>query len=223
MNTLTVFDTSIFEVVDGKVNLTKICKHFGKSINDWTKTKQTQAFLQAFAKNKPDTNIIVSVKGGNDEQGSWTQYREVALKLAQWINPDFEVFCMEKLDELFQKGKVELKPKSTLEMLKMAVVELEAKEKENLLLAKENTVLASRDIEVKTQKEYKWINQEIQNDRGRTINYYVSKHFFDGDYRKAHQKAKEAYRQATGCSLPDNAKNMSIDQKKDYLLFLSKI
>lgn len=35
------FDLSMFEVKDGKVNLTKICKHFNKNINDWSKTQQT--------------------------------------------------------------------------------------------------------------------------------------------------------------------------------------
>lgn len=76
---------------------------------DWTKTKQTQAFLTAFSNSKAETNIIVSQKGGSGEQGSWTSHREVALKLAQWISPEFEVFCIKKLDELFQTGKAELK------------------------------------------------------------------------------------------------------------------
>jgi len=128
MNNITTFDTSVFEVVNGQINLTKICKHFSKNINDWTKTKQTKAFLAIFASSKAETNIILSVKGGDGEQGSWTSYREVALKLAQWISPEFEVFCIQKLDELFQKGKTELKPTkelTTIDILELATGEIQ--------------------------------------------------------------------------------------------------
>lgn len=212
------FDVSILEIQNDKINLTKICQHFSKDIRKWTKLKGTNDLITEMEQAEPDVAHLQTING----VGTFGT-REIAIELARWISPKFAVWANKQIDTLLQKGKVELKPKSPLEMLKMAVVELEAKEKENQLLAKENTVLATRDLEVKTQKEYKWINQEIQNDRGRTINYYVSKHFFDGDYRQAHQKAKDAYRQATGYNLPDNAKNMSIDQKKDYLLFLSRV
>lgn len=110
-----------------------------------------------------------------------------------------------------------------LDLLKLATQELEKKEAEIKNLAQDNTTLASRQLEVKTQKEYKWKSKEIQNDRGRTINYYVTKHFFDGDYRTAHQKAKQVYRQATGVMLPHRASLMSQEQKLDYLQFLSRL
>ena len=126
MNNITTFDTSVFEVVNGQINLTKICQHFQKNIKDWTRNKTTKQFLEAFSSNKGDGQIILSVKGGDGEQGSWTSYREVALKLAQWISPEFEVFCIQKLDELFQKGKTSLlEPKTTLTYLKEAVAEIE--------------------------------------------------------------------------------------------------
>lgn len=131
MNNITTFDTSVFEVVNGQINLTKICQHFNKNIKDWTRNKTTKQFLEAFSSNKADGQIILSVKGGDGEQGSWTSYREVALKLAQWISPEFEVFCIQKLDELFQKGKTSIaKPQSTLAYLKEAVAEIERLEGE---------------------------------------------------------------------------------------------
>lgn len=96
------------------------------------------------------------------------------------------------------------------------------REKQNTLKLESETVkLASRDLEVKTQKEYKWKNQELQNDRGRTINYYVNKYFFDGDYAAAHNLAKATYKADTGVILP-NARQMSLEQKKAYLEWLSR-
>lgn len=114
------------------------------------------------------------------------------------------------------------KPKTTLELLKLAVFELEKAEQENKKLALENVNLATRNLEVKTQKEYKWIKKEVQNDRGRTINYYVNKLFFNGNFAEAHNKAKESYKRATGISLP-KTRWMSLEQKKDYLEYLSKL
>ncbi len=114
------------------------------------------------------------------------------------------------------------KPKTPLELLKIAVSELEAKEKENKLLADTNKELANRDLEVKTQKDYKWKKQVVQNDRGRAINYYVNKYFFNGSYQEAHNKAKDIYRQSTGYNLPNKAILMSLEQKKDYLSWLSR-
>ena len=111
---------------------------------------------------------------------------------------------------------------STLEMLKLAVTELEAKEKEIKHLASNNALLAAQDLEVKTAKEYKWKAQVVQANRGRSINYYVSKYFFNGDYREAHNNAKLAYKESTGICLPSKADLMSMEQKKDYLDWLSK-
>jgi phage regulator Rha-like protein len=99
---------------------------------------------------------------------------------------------------------------------------LEKKERENKQLASNNALLASQDLEVKTAKEYKYKTQILQNNRGRTINYYVNKYFFEGNYSLAHRKAKALYRSATGINLPDTAKMMSMEQKKDYLIWLSK-
>lgn len=137
------FDLSIFEVVDGKVNLTKVCQYFGKNINDWTKTKQTKAFLAAFTRSKAETNIIVSLKGGSGEQGSFTQYREVALKLAQWISPDFEVWCIEQIDTLFQTGKVELQPaqQQSLDIRMVARQLLDELDKKDLVIQEKNQII----------------------------------------------------------------------------------
>lgn len=116
------------------------------------------------------------------------------------------------------------KPKqlSTLDLLKLnqkAIEQLEQRAKE---LETENTKLANRDLEVKTQKDYKWKEKELRADRGRTINYYVTRHFFEGNYKEAHDKAKLAYKSNTGVNLPMSEKLMSLDQKKDYLNWLSK-
>jgi phage antirepressor YoqD-like protein len=118
------FDPSILEVDQetGTVNLTRIAKHFGKSVNDWTRNKTTKSFLNAYASEFPETQILVSERGNGTNQGTWA-IRQVALEFAQWINPAFKVFCIKKLDELFQIGRTELTVKrmSTKEALMLAL------------------------------------------------------------------------------------------------------
>lgn len=126
------FNISIFEIVDGKINLTKIAQSQNKSIKEWLKNKSTMSYLSALTQargNSPQLEIVNGV-------GTFGT-REVALKLAQWISPNFEVFCIEKIDTLLQTGKVELKkPESKMDLilqfqdaLNMAVIEIKEKDR----------------------------------------------------------------------------------------------
>ena len=103
------FDISIFEIDKEKqlINLTKICQHFDRRIAKWKELPTTQRFLEAFFAKNPESENWVVVNGGNSGNGTWAS-RRVALKLAEWISVDFEIWCNEKLDELFQKGTVSL-------------------------------------------------------------------------------------------------------------------
>jgi phage antirepressor YoqD-like protein len=101
------FDISIFEIDKTKnmVNLTKLAKCFNKDVNQWKRLPNTVDFLRAWKQvNELCENHIVSLEGGaGSGAGTWA-HREIALKFAQWISSDFEVFCIKKLDELFQTG-----------------------------------------------------------------------------------------------------------------------
>ena len=121
-----LFDLLIFEIVDGKVNLTKICNHFGKRIDHWLKSQTTQRFLEAYKAITPNGGIE-TIKGGSGEQGTFGD-RRIALKLAEWISVEFELFANEKLDELLQTGKATLALPSYAETLRLYADTLEAKE-----------------------------------------------------------------------------------------------
>lgn len=124
-----------------------------------------------------------------------------------------------KAFEAMERQLMQPKVLSRKEILQMALAAEEKVEK----LEKENARLASRNLEVKTQKEYKWGEKELRNDQGRTINYYVHKYFnqlANNNYAEAHRLAKKVYKQATGINLP-KAKYMSLEQKREYLKFLS--
>jgi hypothetical protein len=105
------FDLSIFEVdqTKGMVNLTKIAEHFGKKVIDWKRLPNTKKFLKAFFNKNPECENLTVVNGGISSNGTWAS-RKLALKFAEWISVDFEIYANEVIDELFQTGKVELRP-----------------------------------------------------------------------------------------------------------------
>ena len=228
------FDLSIFEIVDGKVNLTKICQHFGKNINDWTKTQSAKRYIKAFSLKKADTNIIVSLKGGNNAQGSWTPYREVALKLAEWISVDFEIWASEQIDTLLQTGKVELpKPQGILDTSRamatqmLALVEqLEQEQKENqqkqLMLEAKQEVLES--VVTMKAKQFKTVNAGMKADIGKEINVLVAKLYAsqaEGDYQRMHTMARDDYNsQADAGQYYLGAKQTSYESNSLYLNWL---
>lgn len=128
----TNFDMSIFEVVDGKVNLTKICKYFNKDINEWKRLPNTQRFLKAYIKGKQGMGLSL-ILGRGKEQGTFGD-RRIALKLAEWISVEFEIWANEKLDTLLQDGTVSINNQSTAlptnykEALKALLIEVEKNE-----------------------------------------------------------------------------------------------
>lgn len=131
------FDISIFEIDKEKqlVNLTKICQYFGKNINQWKRLPNTKRFFRAFFFKNPECDNYIVVNGGDFSKGTWGS-RRIALKLAEWISVDFEVWANEQLDTLLQTGKVELKsiapePKSIVELLKQNNIWLETLSAEN--------------------------------------------------------------------------------------------
>ena len=95
------FDISIFEIDKQKnlVNITKIAKYFNKRVNDWRQLPSTKRFLEAFFNKNPLQENLVTIQGGTN-QGTWVS-KKLAIKFAEWISVDFEVYANEQLDKLF--------------------------------------------------------------------------------------------------------------------------
>lgn len=97
-----------FEVIDGHVmaNATKMCQVFGKRPSDWMRLPQTIRYVEAIkVKCKSLTSLIETRKGNsaNFNQGTWI-HEKLILKLAQWLDVDFEIWCDEKIAELIKNG-----------------------------------------------------------------------------------------------------------------------
>ena len=95
-----------FEVIDGHVmaNATKMCQVFGKKFSDWTRTEAAQTYIKAIAKKCVLTeNQLVNIKNGGEARGSWIN-EKLILRVAQWLDVDFEIWCDEKIAELIKNG-----------------------------------------------------------------------------------------------------------------------
>ena len=117
------------------INATEIVKAFGKKLDNFTRLKQTKEFIKSLEKSMNSTvpsdvrerqKAIKVVRGGNrlDLQGTWYEQR-LALKLAAWLNPDFEVWIYGKIRELITTGQTQLNPNPKTENLEQKIKTLE--------------------------------------------------------------------------------------------------
>lgn len=86
------------------INATQMAKSFGKQPSDWTRTKQSKEFLSTLSAKTgiPVTGLIIVNQGGNN-QGTW-MHEDVALLFAQWLSPDFYLWCNDHIKQLLRFG-----------------------------------------------------------------------------------------------------------------------
>lgn len=97
-----------FEIVDGQVyaNATEMCQVFGKRFPNWWANDQTKRYINALTKTGNPVltdNQLVIVKHGGSNPGSWI-HEKLILRLASWLNVDFEIWCDMQISELLKTG-----------------------------------------------------------------------------------------------------------------------
>jgi len=159
---------------DGYVNCTKLCKAGGKRIDNWNRLKQSEELLQVYSKlphirgtekavphirgtEKAAPEISGNafcrvINGGNvslNNQGTYYPM-DIAIQIAQWVDPYFALQVSRWTRELLLFGKVELGNEKSSEELdnkfQERIIEL-TQEKEIL-----KQVLENKDQDIKTLK-----------------------------------------------------------------------
>jgi hypothetical protein len=134
------------------VNATEMAKSFGKRPIDWLKTEQSDALLKALTKVKNLTlaNIVQVIKGGNNP-GTW-MHEDVAMLFAQWLSPDFYLWCNDRVKELLKNGVTTIsKPLSTLDILEQSIKQLRKQEQRVEVIEKDVLELKAA---TKTRPDY---------------------------------------------------------------------
>lgn len=86
------------------VNATEMAKSFNKRPNDFLILKSTNELTNSLSAKTgiPVTGLVIVNQGGNN-QGTW-MHEDLALVFAQWLSPDFYLWCNDRIKELLQYG-----------------------------------------------------------------------------------------------------------------------
>lgn len=86
------------------INATEMAKPFGKRCNDFLSAKQTKELISSLsAKTGISATGLVVVNQGGNNQGTW-MHEDLALVFAQWLAPDFYLWCNDRIKELLTTG-----------------------------------------------------------------------------------------------------------------------
>jgi hypothetical protein len=105
---------------DGFINVTNLCKAGGKQFKHWKSIEKTKAFIRVLSSSvvHPTDELIKYNTGGNSERATWT-HPQVAINIAQWISPSFDVKVSSWVYEVMMTGKIDItKTKSYKELQK---------------------------------------------------------------------------------------------------------
>ncbi|MCW3784933.1 KilA-N domain-containing protein [Plebeiibacterium sediminum] len=93
------------------VNATQMGKAFSKRVHDFLRLDSTQRFIEVLEKkygnnnsqngnsrSETSSNVLIISNGGRNN-GTW-MHRLLALKFAAWIDPEFELWVYETIEEI---------------------------------------------------------------------------------------------------------------------------
>ena len=95
---------------DGYINVTNLCKAGNKQFKHWKCLEKTRGFLRVLSRSVgiPTDLLIKTQKGGlNENRGTWV-HPQVAINIAQWISPAFDVKVSGWVYEIMMTGKVDI-------------------------------------------------------------------------------------------------------------------
>jgi hypothetical protein len=151
---------------DGKINLTQMCRAGNKKFNDWQRNKKTQSFLQILSPSTgyPVSELLTYEDFGRENRATWG-HPQVAINLAQWISPEFDVRVSKWIYELALTGKVALgqeKPQEELDGVWKEKCEKLTIEKEELGETNQKLILQNTELSKKNKKLIVTVNKYIK-------------------------------------------------------------
>lgn len=142
---------------DVMVNATQMAKPFNKRPAKWLELPSTKAYLDSLsAIRKMDRSTLIKNLNG---VGTWL-HEDVAIEFARWLNPEFSIWCNDRIKELFKLGATAIEPDNLLDpdyIIRIATALKEERKaktilKEQLLQQKEILALQEQIIESQSTK-----------------------------------------------------------------------
>jgi hypothetical protein len=91
------------------VNATQMAKPFSKTPKDFLRNERIQTFIKAFSirQNCPIKSLVI-VTGKGKEAATWV-HEKIALKFAEWLSVDFELWVNDVIEEVLKTGSYNIK------------------------------------------------------------------------------------------------------------------
>ena len=106
---------------DGYINVTNLCKAGNKEFKAWNRTEKTQSFLKALSRSvNINTDLLIqSITGGKNEDRKTWVHPYVAINIAQWISPQFDVKMSSWIYEVMLTGKIDISKTKSFQQLRL--------------------------------------------------------------------------------------------------------
>jgi hypothetical protein len=198
------------------MNATEMAKKFLCQPIDWLKTDNAQRLIVAYSVRKNiSTGDLVIVRQGGDpnKQGTW-MHQDIALIFAQWLSPEFYIWCNDRIKELFKYGFTTLKEETREKLFKLSELT--------------SNIQEQYPYKVGKYKIYEDLRQRgILDTHNKPLQKYIEKGYFkfklyrDDEYRKYPTATEEGLKWITQLLFPDASDNGRIsilEAKVDLLL-----
>lgn len=119
------------------VNATQMAKPFGKLPKDWIKTKQAEELIASVSSNRNilPFELVHVIQGAPETGGGTWLHEDLALIFAQWLSPQFYLWCNDRVKELLTTG-VAVNPLANASRSELLRLALQAEEEKEALQAK---------------------------------------------------------------------------------------
>lgn len=148
------------------INATEMAKPFGNSKRpaNWLKSLPAISYMDAVsdATGVASADLQRVTKGGDSnssQQGTWLQ-EDVALAFAQWLSPQFHVWCNQKIKELLTRGQASIAPRTEFqvpqtfsEALMLAAKQAERIEADAKVIKEQKSVIAQKESQLAAARE----------------------------------------------------------------------
>lgn len=143
---------------DVMVNLTEMAKAFGKRPIDFLRLPSTDQLIKAIVRKShiSENQVVIQRHGAPQFGGGTWGNRLIALSFAQWLDVDFHLLCLEKIEELLTRGVATVSNDDEAIMYAINVLQKRLEERNRQLEEAKNVIVEKEEIigELKPSAEY---------------------------------------------------------------------
>ena len=144
--------------------MNQLCKAGKKEFSEWKRNKKSKEFLVELFKDSgiPEPSLIKYEISSKTDQANWG-HPQVAINVAQWVSPEFDVKVSKFVFELMLFGKVELgqeKSNKELENKFQEQIKQLTQEKQEAIQEKEEIINTAKKQLEESQKEVKKLRKK---------------------------------------------------------------